>query len=114
MRARGYTLPYQLEVEIRGLDVYDPTTGEIRSSSTGDIACPFIHTDHNGESFFIRPAYFTDADEPYAKLRGALHEEPGEEATTSPLARGATRGTSNDAPRASEDVASARPASEWR
>jgi adenine-specific DNA-methyltransferase len=26
-------------VELRGLDVYDPTTGEIRSSSTDDIAC---------------------------------------------------------------------------
>ena len=49
----------QLTVEIRGLDVYDPTTGEIRSSSTDDIACWFIDTDYNGESFFVRHAYFT-------------------------------------------------------
>ena len=48
-------------VEIRGVDVYDPTTGEIRSSSTDDIACWFIDTDYNGESFFVRHAYFTGA-----------------------------------------------------
>ena len=51
-------------VEIKGLDVYDPTTGEIRSTSTDDIACWFIDTDYNGESFFVRHAYFTGADDP--------------------------------------------------
>lgn len=62
----------KLVVEIRGLDVYDPTTGEIRSSSTDDIACWFIDTMYNGESFFVRHAYFTGADEPYEKLQRAL------------------------------------------
>jgi len=52
-------------VEIRGLDVYDPTTGQIRSHSTDDIACWFIDTDYNEESFFVRHAYFSGADEPY-------------------------------------------------
>jgi len=70
----------QLEVEIRGLDVYDPTTGEIRSSSTDDIACWFIDTDYNGESFFVRHAYFTGADDPYKKLQRALRAEIDEEA----------------------------------
>lgn len=65
----------QLSVEIRGVDVYDPTTGEIRSSSTDDIACWFIDTDYNGESFFVRHAYFTGADEPYDKLQKALRAE---------------------------------------
>jgi adenine-specific DNA-methyltransferase len=54
-----------LTVEIKGVDVYDPTTGQIRNASTDDIACWFIDTDHNGESFFVRHAYFTGADEPY-------------------------------------------------
>src|SRR6185312_6717352 len=54
-----------LVVEIRGVDVYDPTTGQIRSNSTDDIACWFIDTDYNGESFFVRHAYFTGGDEPY-------------------------------------------------
>jgi len=56
------------DLELRGLDVYDPTTGEIRSSSTDDIACWFIDSDYNEESFFVRHAYFTGADEPYKKL----------------------------------------------
>ena len=58
--------------EIKGLDVYDPTTGQIRSSSTDDIACWFIDTNYNGESFFVRHAYFTGAQEPYDKLKRAL------------------------------------------
>ena len=58
-------------VTIKGVDVYDPTTGEIRSNSTDDIACWFIDTDYNGESFFVRHAYFTGADEPYDKLKRA-------------------------------------------
>ena len=41
-------------IEIKGVDVYDPTTGEIRSHSTDDIACWFIDTDYDGESFFVR------------------------------------------------------------
>jgi len=69
-----------LQVEIRGLDVYDPTTGEIRSSSTDDIACWFIDTNYNGESFFVRHAYFTGADEPYEKLQRALRADIDEAA----------------------------------
>ena len=70
----------QLVVQIRGVDVYDPTTGEIRSSSTDDIACWFIDTQYNGEAFFVRHAYFTGADEPYEKLQRALRAEINEAA----------------------------------
>lgn len=62
-------------VEIKGLDVYDPTTGEIRSNTTDEIACWFIDTNYDGESFFVRHAYFTGADEPYEKLKKALRAE---------------------------------------
>ena len=62
----------QLTVEVLGVDVYDPTTGEVRSNSTDDIACWFIDTDYDGESFFVRHAYFTGADEPYEKLQRSL------------------------------------------
>ena len=65
----------QLQVELCGLDVYDPTSGTIRSSSTDDIACWFIDSDYNEESFFVRHAYFTGADEPYKKLQRALKAE---------------------------------------
>ena len=70
----------QIVVEIKGLDVYDPITGQIRNSSTDDIACWFIDTDYNGESFFVRHAYFTGADEPYDKLKRALRAEIDESA----------------------------------
>jgi adenine-specific DNA-methyltransferase len=72
--------PPQLTVTIKGVDVYDPTTGEIRSSSTDDIACWFLDTNYNGESFFVRHAYFTGADEPYEKLKRALRAEIDEAA----------------------------------
>ena len=70
-------------VEIKGVDVYDPTTGQIRSDSTDDIACWFIDTDYNEESFFVRHAYFTGAEEPYEKLKRALRAEIDEAAWTS-------------------------------
>ena len=65
----------QVTAEIKGVDVYDPTTGEIRSSATDDIACWFIDTNYNGESFFVRHAYFTGAEEPYDKLKRALRAD---------------------------------------
>jgi adenine-specific DNA-methyltransferase len=70
----------QIVVEIRGLDIYDPTTGEIRSSSTEDIACWFVDTDYNEETFFVRHAYFTGGDRPYDKLQKALRAEIDEDA----------------------------------
>jgi adenine-specific DNA-methyltransferase len=70
----------QFVAEIKGVDVYDPTIGQIRSSSTDDIACWFIDTEYNGESFFVRHAYFTGADEPYDKLKRALRTDIDETA----------------------------------
>jgi adenine-specific DNA-methyltransferase len=62
-------------VEIRGVDVYDPTTGQIRSSSVDDVACWFVDTNYNGESFFVRDAYFTGAGDPYAQLKRSLRSD---------------------------------------
>ncbi len=72
----------KLTVSIRGLDVYDPTTGTIRSSSTDDIACWFIDTDYDGESFFVRHAYFCGAefDGAYERLQRALKADIDESA----------------------------------
>jgi adenine-specific DNA-methyltransferase len=67
-------------VEIKGVDVYDPTTGQVRGGTTDDIACWFIDTDYNGESFFVRHAYFTGAEEPYDKLKRALRADIDEAA----------------------------------
>ena len=73
----------RVTVEIKGVDIYDPTTGQIRSNSTDDIACWFIDTDYNEESFFVRHAYFTGVEEPYDKLKRALRAEIDESAWSS-------------------------------
>ncbi|MBW4474731.1 MAG: site-specific DNA-methyltransferase [Stenomitos rutilans HA7619-LM2] len=70
----------KLVVTLNGLDIYDPTTGEIRSNAIDDIACWFIDTNYDGESFFVRHAYFTGADQPYEKLKRALKAEIDESA----------------------------------
>jgi adenine-specific DNA-methyltransferase len=73
----------KITVDIRGVDIYNPTTGEIRNSSPDQIACWFIDTNYNGESFFVRHAYFTGADEPYDRLKRALRAEINEAAWAS-------------------------------
>jgi adenine-specific DNA-methyltransferase len=66
--------------EIRGVDVYNPTTGEIRSSGTGEIALWMIDTDYDGESFFVRHCYFTGDNDPYRRLKSALKADIDEAA----------------------------------
>jgi adenine-specific DNA-methyltransferase len=61
-----------LTVEIKGVDVYNPTTSEIRSSGTSEIALWMIDTDYDGESFFVRHCYFTGDNDPYKRLKAAL------------------------------------------
>jgi adenine-specific DNA-methyltransferase len=70
-------------VEIKGLDIYDPTTGLIRNNSTQDIACWFIDTDYNEESFFVRHAYFTDGEDKFERLKRSLRAEIDESAWAS-------------------------------
>lgn len=72
-----------LIVELNGVDIYDPTTGKVRSSSTDEIACWFIDTNYNEESFFVRHAYFTGADKPMEKLKKAMKAEVDEDAWSS-------------------------------
>jgi len=69
----------KLTVTIRGVDVFDPTTGAVRTGDTDDIACWFIDTDYDGQSFFVRHAYFLyggkDKEGPYDKLKKSLRAE---------------------------------------
>ena len=73
----------EIVIEVHGVDVYDPTTGIVRPSSTDDIACWFIDTDYDGEQFFVRHAYFTGADKPYEKLQRSLNADIDEGAWAS-------------------------------
>jgi hypothetical protein len=71
------------EVEVRGVDVYDPTTGEVRSGPTYDIACWFLDSNYDGESFLVRHAHFTGGNDPFAQLRRALRADINEDAWAS-------------------------------
>ena len=65
----------QLRVKIKGVDVFHPNTGEVRSDGADGIACWFIDTDYNEESFFVRHAYFLGANDPYKALKTTLKAE---------------------------------------
>jgi adenine-specific DNA-methyltransferase len=69
-----------IQLKVFGVDVFDPTTGEVRSDSADGIACWFIDTDYNEESFFVRHAYFLGANDPYSALKTTLKAEIDEEA----------------------------------
>ncbi|MBV1699935.1 MAG: DNA methylase [Hyphomicrobiales bacterium] len=72
-----------LKVEIKGMDIFDPTTGDVRSSTgsnlMNDVAAWFIDNDYDEESFFVRQAYFV-GDDPYDGLKRALKAEIDETA----------------------------------
>lgn len=65
----------QIRVKVKGVDVFHPSTGEIHSDTTEGIACWFIDTDYNEESFFVRHAYFLGQNDPYNSLRTTLKAE---------------------------------------
>jgi adenine-specific DNA-methyltransferase len=69
-------------VRLRGVDIFDPTTGEVRSSAKveDDVACWFIDTDYDGDSFFVRHAYFLGGKDPFEKLHAALKADIDEAA----------------------------------
>ncbi|PQV45143.1 site-specific DNA-methyltransferase [Paraburkholderia sp. BL21I4N1] len=67
-------------VKVNGVDVFHPNTGEVRSDGAEGIACWFIDTDYNEESFFVRHAYFLGANDPYKSLRTTLKAEIDEDA----------------------------------
>lgn len=69
-----------LKVELKGVDIFKPATGAVVSSEPDDIACWFIDTDYNEESFFVRHAYFPGAEIPYKQLKTTLKGEIDEEA----------------------------------
>ncbi len=70
----------QVQVKVNGVDVFHPNTGEVRSDGPDGIACWFIDTDYNQESFFVRHAYFLGASDPYKSLKTTLKAEIDEDA----------------------------------
>ena len=65
----------QLRVKVKGVDVFRPNEGKVESSGPDEIACWFVDTDYNEESFFVRHAYFLGASDPYRSLKTTLKAE---------------------------------------
>jgi adenine-specific DNA-methyltransferase len=65
----------RLKVQVNGVDVFKPQTGEVISDGPEGIACWLLDTDYNEESFFVRQAYFLGAGDPYGALRSTLKTE---------------------------------------
>ncbi len=70
----------KIQVKVKGVDVFDPKSGEVRSDGADGIACWFIDTDYNEESFFVRHAYFLGQNDPYKSLKTSLKAEINEDA----------------------------------
>jgi adenine-specific DNA-methyltransferase len=70
----------EIRVKVNGVDVFHPSTGEVRSDGADGIACWFVDTDYNEESFFVRQAYFLGANDPYKALKTTLKAEINEDA----------------------------------
>jgi adenine-specific DNA-methyltransferase len=70
----------KIRVKVNGVDVFKPQTGEVISDGADGIACWFIDTDYNEESFFVRHAYFLGANDPYSALKTTLKAEIDPEA----------------------------------
>ena len=77
------TTRHYSQVTIHGVDVFHPGTGEVRSDGPEGIACWFIDTDYNEESFFVRHAYFLGAEDPYKALKTTLKADIDEDAWAS-------------------------------
>jgi adenine-specific DNA-methyltransferase len=69
-----------IRIKVNGVDVFHPNSGEVRSDGAEGIACWFIDTDYNEESFFVRHAYFLGANDPYKSLKTTLKAEINREA----------------------------------
>jgi len=78
--AKGEAPTGDIQVKVNGVDVFHPNTGEVRSDGAEGIACWFIDTDYNEESFFVRHAYFLGASDPYKSLKTTLKAEINAEA----------------------------------
>jgi adenine-specific DNA-methyltransferase len=67
-------------VELRGVDIYDPLTGEVHSTRGDDVAAWFLDTDYDGMTFHICQAFFPGDTDAWEKLQRALKAQIDPEA----------------------------------
>jgi len=59
-------------VELRGVDIYDPITGETHHSSGFEVAAWFLDSDYDGMTFHICQSFFPGDPDAWDKLQRAL------------------------------------------
>jgi len=59
-------------VELLGIDIYDPLTGEVYHSRGEDVAAWFLDTDYDSMTFHICQAFFPGDSKAWQKLQRAL------------------------------------------
>jgi adenine-specific DNA-methyltransferase len=65
-------------IRLLGVDVYDPVDGTVHSENAGRVAAWFVDTDYNGQTFWIRQAFFPNKsawNKIEKALKGTLDKE---------------------------------------
>ena len=70
-RGRASPRRRRVEVELLGVDVYDPLTGEVHSARASQVAAWFLDTDYDRRTFHICQAFFPNKSA-WQKLERAL------------------------------------------
>lgn len=65
-----------IEVEMEGVDIYNPATDEIVSTGAGKVAAWFLDGDYDGMTFCVTQAFFPDRSA-WEKLQKALNGKDG-------------------------------------
>jgi len=67
------------QVELCGVDIFDPLKGEVRSTGAEKVAAWFLDSDYDGRCFCITQAFFPDQDA-WGKIAKALGSQADPEA----------------------------------
>ncbi len=67
-------------VELRGVDIYDPISGEVHSTRGEEVAAWLLDTDYDGKTFHICQAFFPGDPDAWEKLQRALKAQIDPEA----------------------------------
>ncbi len=59
------------QVELKGVDIYSPLTGEVHSTGASKVAAWFLDSDYDGRCFCVTQAFFPDQDA-WGKIAKAL------------------------------------------
>jgi len=62
LTARQTLAASHIQVEIQGLDIYDPIRDEVRARSVADIAYWMVDDDYDGSNFIVQQVFFCGGD----------------------------------------------------